>query len=65
MSKERKLKYVDNENIFCSNCNKPMYMGYTRKLDSQLCTCKQMHLVYDKRKEPKELVPFENFYEYE
>lgn len=31
--------YYHNETIYCSQCNKLRYMGYTDKPDSELCTC--------------------------
>lgn len=32
-------EYYDNQNIYCNQCNKLRYMGYTDKIDSELCTC--------------------------
>lgn len=68
--KEKKLKYYDNDYIICSVCHKPVYMGYTSKNDSELCTYKYHNIigeqmVYDKRKEVKEIEPVSKYYRYE
>lgn len=33
------MKYYDNQTIYCTNCSKLIYMGYTSLPDSELCTC--------------------------
>ena len=33
------MKYYDNDSILCTKCNKPVYMGYTRLSDNQICCC--------------------------
>lgn len=64
----RKLKYKDNKNILCSNCHKPVYMGYTDLPDSKMCLCGDNtddKLVYDKRDQNKELKQLKSYYEFE
>jgi hypothetical protein len=63
----KKLKYFDNKHILCSHCDKPVYMGYTSKSDSELCTCNNIpeRTVYDSRNEEKKILPLKAFEVYE
>lgn len=64
---DKRLKYFYNEHILCSYCEKPVYMGYTNKRDSELCTCNNIpeRTVYDSLKEKKEVLPLKEFEVYE
>ncbi len=62
----QQLIYRNNNHLLCPYCDKPVYMGYTSKRDSELCMCRNIPeiVVYDSTKPIKKIEPLSNYFEY-